>query len=111
MASISAKSTDTEIQKELGARLRAYRAQQGLTAEELAARADISTLTLLKAEQGGNPTLRTLLRVLRALGRMDLAESLLPAPPASPLAHIARQTGGGSPVPKRVRRRRGPAAG
>ena len=110
MIQISPGGTDAEILAELGSRLRGYRVQQGFTVEELAARADISTLTLLKAEQGGNPTLRTLLRVLRALGRMDLAESLLPAPPASPLAHIGRAASS-SPTPKRVRRKRGPATG
>ena len=107
MPTVTTGSTDSEILRELGARLRAYRIQQELTVEELAARAGLSALTLLKAEQGGNPTLRTLLRVLRALGRIDLAESMLPAPPASPLAHIARLTGGGTPTPRRVRHKRG----
>ncbi len=101
-------TTDSEILREMGARIRAYRIQQQLTVEELATRAGLSTLTLLKAEQGGNPTLRTLLRILRALGRIDLAESILPAPPASPLAHIARMADRVTPTPRRVRHKRRP---
>jgi transcriptional regulator with XRE-family HTH domain len=108
MAAVTAGNTDAEVLAELGARLRAYRARQSLTVEQLAARAGISTLTLLKAEQGGNPTLRTLLRVLRALGRMDLADNLLPAPPASPLAQLARTQ---LEVPRRVRAKRDPSKG
>ena len=111
MSIITAGSADSEILRELGARLRAYRIQQEFTVEELATRAGLSALTLLKAEQGGNPTLRTLLRLLRALGRIDLAESMLPAPPASPLAHIARIAGGDTPTPRRVRHKRRPSAG
>lgn len=105
---IDAGDTDAEILRELGARIRAQRIQQELTVEELATRAGLSTLTLLKAEQGGNPTLRTLLRVLRALGRIDLAESLVPAPPASPLAHMARIADGTTSTPRRVRHKRRP---
>lgn len=108
MAAVAAGNTDAEVLAELGARLRAYRAQQGFTVEQLAERAGVSTLTLLKAEQGGNPTLRTLLRVLRALGRMDLADNLLPSPPASPLAQLARSA---PATPKRVRAKRGPSRG
>ena len=79
-------SSDPELQRDLGGRLRAHRIQQELTVEALAGQAGITPLTVLKAERGENITLRTLLRILRALGMVDQITALVPAPAPSPLA-------------------------
>lgn len=83
---MSAPNSDPELQTTLGRRLRSHRIQQELTVEELAAQAGVTPLTVLKAELGSNVTLRTLLRIVRALGMIDLVEGWIPEPPPSPLA-------------------------
>jgi len=78
--------SDPELLLDLGRRLRAHRIQQELTVEEVAGLAGVTPLTVLKAERGSNVTLRTLLRILRALGMIDQVATWIPEPPASPLA-------------------------
>lgn len=103
MTNVPTTLSDPQLLAELGGRLRAYRAQQGLTIKELALRAGVTPLTLLKAERGENFTMRTLLRVLRALGRIDLVEGFLPPPLESPLLLLDQKKG---PLARRVRRKR-----
>ena len=100
---MNAIGSDPELQTTLGHRLRAHRIQQELTVEELAAQAGVTPLTLLKAERGKNVTLRTLLRILRALGMIDQVATWIPEPPPSPRALLEEQR----PRPRqRVRKRR-----
>lgn len=77
--------TDSEIARELGARLRAYRLQQNVGVIEVAARAGLHRNTVLKAEAGANPRLETVIGILRALGRLDALDAFLPPPQLSPL--------------------------
>lgn len=86
-----AERSDPELRRLLGRRLRAIRLQQGLTLADVAARADVSPLTVSKTEQGQNFTIDTLLRVLRVLRQVELVEDWLPAPAASPIEFIERQ--------------------
>ena len=95
--------SDPQLLAELGTRIRAYRAQQGLTIKDLALRAGVTPLTLQKAERGENFTMRTFLRVLRALGRIDLVEGFLPPPLESPLRLLDQKRG---PLFTRVRKKR-----
>lgn len=95
--------TDPELQTTLGHRLRSHRIQQELTVEELAAQAGVTPLTVLKAERGSNVTLRTLFRILRALGMIDQVESWIPEPPPSPLALLEEKR---DRPRQRVRKRR-----
>jgi transcriptional regulator with XRE-family HTH domain len=78
--------SDPDILAELGRRLRAYRRADRLTIAALAKRAGVSALTLQKAERGANFTMATLVRVLRALGRVEQLDALLPPLTLSPLA-------------------------
>ena len=78
-------ATTSEILQEIGRRLQRYRLQQNRTTELVAADAGISERTLRRAESGDNPTLESLVRILRALGRLDALESFLPAPLVSPI--------------------------
>ena len=81
-------STDAEIMQWLGRRLRALREAQGLTAIEAAQQSGLSRRTIYRAEQGQNPTLETLVRLLRLYGRVNSLLELAPEPEASPMAWI-----------------------
>ena len=92
MATIkAAQATDPEILTLVGQRLRAWRIQRELTIQELAARASLTPLTVLKAERGENFTFRTFLRILRVLGALDQVDLILPPPPPSPLGLLDRK--------------------
>ncbi|MEX2181385.1 MAG: helix-turn-helix transcriptional regulator [Gemmatimonadaceae bacterium] len=82
---ISATATTTEILSELGHRIRRYRLQQNRTVAEIASRSGLSRFAIESAEHGRNPTLDTLVRILRALGRVEALDAFLPAPLISPL--------------------------
>ena len=78
--------TDPEILRLLGARLRALREAQGLTSVEVAARAGLARRTVYRAERGENPTLLTVVRLLRLHRRLETLDSFLPEPELSPMA-------------------------
>jgi putative transcriptional regulator len=82
---------DPQILRILGDRLRAYRKAHKLSLNELAERTSLSALTIHKAEHGGNFTMRTLLRILRALDRLEQLEAFLPPVPRSPLDLIDQE--------------------
>ncbi len=77
--------SEPEILAELGRRLRRYRLQQNLTQADLARAAGVGTRTLRNVESGGDTQLLTLLRILRALGRLDALDAFLPRPGVSPM--------------------------
>lgn len=77
--------TTGEALAEIGRRLERYRLQQNRTATDVAGAAGISTRTLARAEAGENPTLATVIQILRALGRLEALDSFLPPPLVSPM--------------------------
>lgn len=81
-------ATDREVLAHLGARLAALRDARGLTQSEAAERAGLSRNTLSRAERGDNPTLATLIRLLRVYGRLPALESFIPEPEVSPMARL-----------------------
>jgi transcriptional regulator with XRE-family HTH domain len=83
--------TDGEIMAELGDRLQALRKLQGLNQEEAAAQADLSRRTVSRAEQGENPQLATVIRLLRVYGRLAALESFIPEPSVSPMTLLNRR--------------------
>ena len=87
------QSTDTteEIVQEIGSRLRGYRLQQNVTIADLATRAGIGSATATRAETGRNTSIETIVRMLRALGRLDALDAILPAPLVSPIQLAARR--------------------
>ena len=91
MTNMLSGSTDEEIGLEVGARLKGYRLLQNITAEEIAARTGLSRNTIMNAEGGKNPRLSTLIRLLRAYGRLENLDSLLSAPSISPLELVRTQ--------------------
>lgn len=78
-------ATDREVLQDLGRRLRALRETQQLTAVEAAARTGLSRRTIWRAEQGDNPTMLTLVRLMRLYGCVDAWASFLAEPEVSPM--------------------------
>lgn len=85
MTSIQPTDNTGEILVELGRRLQRYRLQQNRTRDDIAADAGVSAITIARAEGGDNPTLETVVRILRALKRLDALDAFLPAPLVSPM--------------------------
>ena len=69
----------------LGSRVQRERLNRNLTQAELAERAGIGPRTVRYLEAGRQTTVETLIRVLRALEKLDALNALLPEPGMSPL--------------------------
>ncbi len=82
--------TDPEILREIGRRLRALRRAAGLTAAEAAEGAGLSRRTVHRAEAGQNPTLASVVRLLRLYGRLEDLAGLFAEPEISPMALVRR---------------------
>lgn len=92
MSGISYSSRlDSEIMADVGKRLRALRRDRGMTQSEVADRAGLSRHTLYRAEQGDNPTLMTLVRLLRAYGRLAALDGFIPPTEISPMARLRKR--------------------
>jgi transcriptional regulator with XRE-family HTH domain len=92
MTAISYTSaTDREIQEMIGGRLRALRRARGLTQQEAAERADLARSTVHEAESGQNPTLNTLVRLLRIYGRLGALDTFIPEPTVSPMDRLRQR--------------------
>lgn len=85
MAKLNPASTNDEILAELGRRLERYRLQQNRTLADVAREAGVGLRTAARAEAGENPTLATMVKLLRALGRLEALDSFLPEPLVSPI--------------------------
>ena len=84
--------SDKAIQAELAGRLQRERLNQNLSQADLAQRAGISLRTLKYVEGGRDSTFETMIRILRALDRLDHLDAFLPEPGSSPL-QLARLKG------------------
>lgn len=89
---IDALNTDQTILAELGRRLARTRLERNISQEELATEAGVSKSTVERLETGRSVKLSSFLRVLRALGQLDVLDRLLPEPLPSPIER-ARQQG------------------
>lgn len=100
MSSTYNYATDREIQEAIGQRLRALRKARGMSQEEAAGRADLARSTVHEAEAGKNPTLNTLVRLLRVYGRLGALDTFIPEPTISPMERLrerkAKQEGDAS---------------
>ena len=76
MISNALLATAPELCRELGTRLRSHRLQQGLTQDELAARAGVSPGAVKKLERDGQANTLTLVRAVQALGLAAELETL-----------------------------------
>jgi len=96
-----------EVEERIGAALRQWRIDAGLSQDELADRASLSRSAIQAIETGRGSRLETLIRVLRALGREDVLDALTPRTGPSPLEQLAaqRRAGRGATRAPRVGRR------
>ena len=85
MGHIRATNTTQEVVRELGARLRGFRLQQNMTQSHVAEAAGVGLATLKRAEAGENARLDTIVKILRALGRVEALDGFLPPPLISPI--------------------------
>lgn len=77
--------TELEVLQEIGERLRAYRLQMNLAQADLATRAGVNRTTIRDIEAGKDSQLSTLVKLLRALGRLEDLDAFMPRPSVSPI--------------------------
>lgn len=94
--------TTQELQVLLGDSIRRVRLQQNIDLATVARRAGISRSALQKLETGAGSSVKTLVAVLRTLGREDWIESLAPQVTINPLDLV----GAGSPRQRATGNRR-----
>jgi transcriptional regulator with XRE-family HTH domain len=75
----------------VAARIRAERLAQNLTQRALAERIGVSIKTVANAEDSGQISMETMLRILEGLGRLDDLQQLLPEAGPSPIALAERK--------------------
>ncbi|AXK37973.1 XRE family transcriptional regulator [Crenobacter cavernae] len=73
------------MEADLGNRLKTLRVHRNLDQLTLSERAGISVRTLRNLESGSGSSLRTLIQVLRALGREQWLETIAPVATINPL--------------------------
>jgi transcriptional regulator with XRE-family HTH domain len=93
----------SNLQHDLGHRLRQLRLARNLDQRSVADKAGISLRALSKLENGQGSTLETFLRTLRALDYVKGIDMIAPEPTVSPLALLKNPR-----PPQRVRRPRHP---
>lgn len=95
---IDAEGIDTnEWELRLGAQFRSLRLEAGLDQVTLAGLADVSVSSLKSLENGKGSSLRTVIKILRALGATQWLTTLAPEPTVSPLDVLRHST----PTPRR----------
>lgn len=77
--------TTAEYQVELGAQVRRLRIRANLDQQTLAAQAGVALSALKNLESGHGATVKTLIRVLRALNQTDWLGALAPGVTVSPM--------------------------
>ena len=92
--------TSIDTQQMLAARVQQTRLGLGWKQSTLAARAGVALPTLRRFEQTGEISLKYLMRICHALGRLDEFENLLRPPPAATVAELEA-------LENRPRRKRG----
>ncbi len=95
-------SSPKDWQQTLAARLRNTRLELKLKQASLAARAGVSLASLRYFERTGEISLKHLLRILQALGRLQEIDALLHPAPAATMAELEAQVT--RPLNKRGRR-------
>jgi transcriptional regulator with XRE-family HTH domain len=85
MQAIAPADTVADMEAALGEQLKRLRLAKGLDQRTVAARAGIGERALRNLEGGHGSTLRTLLSVLRALGREQWLQTIAPVATINPL--------------------------
>lgn len=77
-------ANDKHLIKEVGAAIQRMRVQADLTQEHVAENSGLDRSTIAKLEGGRAATLLTIIKVLRAIGRLDTLEPFLRKPEPTP---------------------------
>jgi len=80
-----------DVERRIGGAIRQWRIDAGLSQDELADRASLSRSAIQKLEGGHGSRLETLVRVLRALGRLDALDALAPRTGPSPIEQLTAE--------------------
>lgn len=91
--------TPLETQVRLGRRLKAIRLDAGWKRTTLAERSGVSNRSIQRFESSGEVSLKSLLRLAHALGRLHEFTAILAPPPAETMAELERRAN--RPAPKR----------
>ncbi|MGJ8695072.1 MAG: helix-turn-helix domain-containing protein [Verrucomicrobiaceae bacterium] len=75
---------DSAYESLIGERLKHYRLELNINQTELAEKAGIARRTITSVENGQGCTLNTLIRLLKALNKIELLQPLLDPPPLTP---------------------------
>ncbi|MGI9132758.1 MAG: helix-turn-helix domain-containing protein [Rhodoferax sp.] len=79
-------NTIEEFEAEVGEQIKSLRLKQNIDQATLALRAGCSVSALKNLESGNGSTLRTLIAIVRALGREDWLRNVAPMATISPLS-------------------------
>ncbi|MFK0380221.1 helix-turn-helix transcriptional regulator [Pandoraea sp. NPDC090278] len=82
--------TVEEMESDLGDKLKRLRLNKNLDQQSLAARAGVSVRALRSLESGEGSTIKTLLSVIRALGRESWLQTVAPVPTINPATFTTR---------------------
>jgi len=85
MGLILPNSRSEDVLTELGTRFRRLRLTQNLRVADLAVKSGVSARTITRLEAGTSIALDHVVRILRALGRLQALDSFLPPPVVSPI--------------------------
>lgn len=94
MATILEISRTQDVLQELGRRIRQVRLAQNETIDVIAKRAGVGTNTVRRLEAGRNSSLESLIRVLRANGRLQVLDGLLSGDESLPSPRAIRKLQG-----------------
>ncbi len=96
----------TELLRSIGEQLRQLRIAEGLSQEELAARANVGVATLRRLETGHDISLGRLIPLIKTLGRADWFAELDPIGDGPTPMELVREREGRERRPRRVSRSR-----
>lgn len=82
--------TIAEMEVGLGEKIKLLRLNKNLDQKTLAARAGVSVRALRNLESGAGTTVKTLLSIVRALGRESWLDTVAPVPTVNPLTFTSR---------------------
>lgn len=88
---LETQNSDTAVLKELGTRLARNRLERNISQAQLALEAGVSKTTVERLEAGKSVKLESFVRILRALGQLELLARLLPEPLPSPIQRVRLQ--------------------
>ena len=87
---ISFYSSNEEVLKEIGDRIKEARIEKDITQKEMAGRTELSQRTISNLENGKDVSFSTVIEVLRELGELQKLDILLPEGQVRPTEFVAQ---------------------